>query len=675
MIKQKILLVYIGNEQGSWGSTAFPKAAHYYVMPGILYCAKVLQQSALTKDRFEISYRFFNSAVQSQTEILSDILASDVDCIGFSVYCWNVSWSLSLIRNIKENSPSKLIVAGGPELCMKNSDECGLFFKNNPGLDMLVFGESESKLPELMVALFDNTPLSPHITGFAFSRDFGASGEFTKGYTLITDDIPTIYPFALEVKRSASCGIAVVYETGRGCPYKCIYCQFSHRNHKPYRYDVTRVERELEWLFEENFECIHFADAVFDLDISYAKTILNICKKHNRATSLFFYCSFYKMDEELAALFCESQAQICVGIQSTNKDVLSKINRALSPRLFHDIKDTLLKYPINFYVDLIFGLPHDTLKSFTKSLSDTLKLAPSFIMVFPLTLIKGTPLDTNADAYGIKVHSPQSINSLDLMCDIEYKNIALYKDFLIDDLIEFDDIALALFYFYSRFRLSLSYLEKRCGENNGSLYQRIGQKIKSFLKQRGIVATNTNFIEGFEDEIKSIFFFEAKRCGAMQRELLAFEEIFKLDIYRILMVSSPQREKLFKTGLKMRQAAVAKELLPETALMRIAPGKAVSIPFSFNDLLSLSTIKEEIQNKPDIVYVCSPFSRWDVLMMPLSPLQKFLLDTIPVDRPAKFKQILQSAKIGFYKASGIDPDENSIFQNVRMLASLDIISF
>jgi len=673
MTKQKIILVYIGNEQGSWGAISYPKPAHYYVMPGILYCAKVLESDSWINENFEIHCHYFNSTVQTHAEMLSDILACNADCVGFSVYCWNVAFSLALIREIKKSAPKTRIIAGGPELSMKKSEECMDFFGHNPDIDLLVFGEAETKLPALIAALFDKTALPAHLTGYSFSPTIGGAGEFTKGYTLDPSDIPSIYPFTVNIKRSDSCGLAMVYETGRGCPYKCIYCHFSHRNHKPYRYDITRVERELQWLFEQNFDCIHFADAVFDLDISYAKAILVVCKKYNNATSLFFYCSFYKMDEELAALFCESQAQICVGIQSTNHDVLAKINRALSPRLFSDIKDILAKYPINFYVDLIFGLPNDSMESFKTSVADSLKLSPSFIMVFPLTLIKGTPLEINAHAYGMHALENDSMNVLDLKCEIEYKNIALYKAFSLDDLVEFDDIALALFYFYTRFRKSLDYLEKRCDSDTGALYRRIGQKTKSFLQTRGIVATNTNFIEGFEDQIKAIFLSEASMAGALAREIAAFEEIFKLDIYRILMMNSPNRQKLFKNGKTLRQATIP--ITPQTRIVRIAPGKAIQIPFLLTDLLSLAGIRDSIPQKGDTVFVCAPFTRWEVLLFSISLLEKFLLDAIPTDRAVKFGQLMQSVLRGFHDTENNADREHQVLDILTVFRQQGIISF
>ncbi|MGB7570101.1 MAG: radical SAM protein, partial [Chitinivibrionales bacterium] len=514
MHRPKILLIYIGNEQGSWGTTAYPKPAHYYIMPGILYCAGALSEASWINTHYEVSYRYFNRTVESHDALVRFVLAEQAACIGFSVYCWNSEDTFGLARRIRAEQPQTFILCGGPDITMKGPSETTLFFKKKPFVDLLVFGEAELKIASLLRAGLSGIPPASTVTGYAFHPRHGGMADFSMDYVDAPGKVPEIYPFKLEVKRTASCGLAMVYETGRGCPYQCIYCQFSHRNHRPFRQPLERVTKELTWLLNRSIDCIHFADAVFDLDTSFAKDVLRHCIRENQSTSLFFYCSFNKLDEELAELFAASQAQICVGVQTTNKTVLKKINRGLNPRLFHEIKKLLARYNLNFYIDLIFGLPLDTPESFGRSFNDVDGLAPSFIMVFPLTLVKGTPLELRNGDYGVRVIDEDEVKSCNLMCDIEYNNIALYEGFTLNDLTVFDDLSLAVFYFYNRFRLSLDYLCKRFNGNAALLYQTIGRKTKVFLQKTGQKATNTNFITGFEDEIKSIFISEAHAAGA-----------------------------------------------------------------------------------------------------------------------------------------------------------------
>jgi radical SAM superfamily enzyme YgiQ (UPF0313 family) len=637
-----ILFVYIGNEQGAWGSIAYPRPSHYYIMPGILYCAATLRNDPWFCDRYDIQTLYFNRTVESPELIRDRIIAAGADCVGFSAYCWNVLDTWHIAREIKSAQPRTVIFCGGPEASLKDPAEAATLFETQPAIDLLVFGEAERKIADLLAALLSGKPPPERATGYALHPRHGHEPDFTKSYVEDVAAIPSIYPFNIEVPRSKHCGLAMVYETGRGCPYRCIYCQFSHRNHKPYRFPLERVRTELAWLFERGIDCIHCADAVFDLDPAHAKAVVRHCLEHNRRTTLFFYCTFNRLDEELAGLFARSQAQICVGVQSTNPVVLKTINRSLSPRLFDDIKALLGRYRVNFYIDLIFGLPHDSPHSFDRSFNEALALGPNFLMVFPLTLIKGTPLEQNAQEYGVRVRDAEAIAGLDLQCDIEYRSIALHTNFTLDDLERFDDQALALFYFHDRFRVCLEYLTQRTGDA-ATLYRSIGEMTKAFLRRIGRKASNTETIGGFDDEIKSIFCAHASKAGAGPIELTAFNELFRLDILRILLQASPLREKLFQPTAEMRlcvRDGIDAADIAGSAFQTVSPQKSINAAYRLQDLRSLALLREDITPCQDPVCIAAPFSRWECQMFSATAIERHALRIIPPDRPVRGAQLL-----------------------------------
>ena len=81
--KKKILFIYTGYEQGSWGNIAFSCKAHYYIMPGILYCVKSLQSDPEINETCDIHYKFFNRTVESREDILKYLIRDHWDLIGF----------------------------------------------------------------------------------------------------------------------------------------------------------------------------------------------------------------------------------------------------------------------------------------------------------------------------------------------------------------------------------------------------------------------------------------------------------------------------------------------------------------------------------------------------------------------------------------------------------------
>ncbi len=676
--KLQILFVYLGDEQGSWGTICYSRPWHYYIMPGILYCAQALRNDPEIAGRCDISCRHFNRTAQDTDRIGNEILDGGYHLLGFSCYCWNIDDNLRIARALKEKSPGVRIMFGGPEVFKKNQGEVDAFFGDNPFVDALAFGESERKIAALVKALlFGETSPTAGTKGYAFAAASKLGADFEVEYVDCAADVPGVYPFAFDIPRTKDCGLAMVYETGRGCPYRCIYCQFGHRNHKPFRFDLKRVQSELTWLFEQRIDCIHFADAVFDLDAAYAKSVLRIVLEQNIATSTFFYCSFFGLDDELADLFSKTQCQIGVGIQSTNPSVLHEIKRALSPRLFDDILDTLARHPINFYTDLIFGLPGDSLDSFRRSLDQTLGLKPAFVMPFPLTLIKGTPLGDTPERYGVQRFETSKVRQLDLMCDIQYDNIGLYREFSLDDLERFDDVALALFYFYNRFPYSLSYLQARAAMGPFELYQAIGGRTKAFLRHVGRKASNTEFIDGFQDEIFAIFAEISKREGAGERERNAFNDLFKLDIFRILVLNSPLREKIFRNSLTLRPTraeSVADDSEKQRRVVKKTHGKTITTAFRLSDLVRLAELRASIEPCTDSVFVHAPFENYGSSERTVTQLEQFLIEIIPADRGVRTKSVMQSAQRQFAgRGRAPQADEKQVKEALELLAKEDII--
>lgn len=678
MEKKKILFVYTGYEQGSWGNIAYSCKAHYYIMPGILYCVNSLRNDPELSKSCDIQYRFFNRTVESSEDILRHLTEEHWDLIGFSSYCWNIEDHRQFAQNLKEFSPETKIIFGGPEVYLENEMESLSFFRANPFIDCLVFGDAEKKLPAIVKAILkkDAGPCDS-VTGFAFAPSDKLLQNFDPEPALNLNIIPSIYPFDIAIPHSKDSGLTMVYETGRGCPYRCIYCKFGHRSARVQRIELSRVERELQWLMSQKIERINFADAVFDLHPDYAKNVCRIIIENNISTSILFYCSFSKLDEELASLFSKTQCQIGIGIQSTNLAALKTMRRTLNTELFKGIKKILQQSHLNFYTDIIFGLPKDNPESFAKSFNQAITLKPAFIMAFPLSLIKGTELAEKVEHYEVIEYSQEKLNALNLMCDIEYKNIALYKDFSDTDLEKFDDLTLTLFYFYNRFYYSLSYLLHRTSDDAFSMYQSIGRKTKEFLKKIGQTASNTNFIDGFQDEIFNIFSTICIKESIGENEISAFNELFKIDILRILMLISPHRKKIFDSSYEKRRLKtddIPVENERTVRVIKVAYGKILSLPYRLSDLLHLNELKDSIAPYQDQVLMYAPFNHWNTTICRVSPLERFLIEFIPENRGIRLRSVLQATKRQF--RSGISGNEitSDIIKNkLKLLVEREII--
>ena len=105
-------------------------------------------------------------------------------------------------------------------------------------------------------------------------------------------------------------------------------------------------------------------------------------------------------------------SRISLGLQSLQKSRLHFLGRKHSPEMALDGIELLNKYHLNNYnLDLIFGLPNETLEDIEKDLNQYLNLNPKHISCYQLTIESGTafsikypnkkvvPDDYSADCY------------------------------------------------------------------------------------------------------------------------------------------------------------------------------------------------------------------------------------------------------------------------------------
>ena len=644
-----VVLAYIGSEQGSWGNIAFPRPAHYYLMPGIRCCARTLRASPLTAATCTVRTRYYNGTVQSTGQIIEALTREKIDVLGMGCYCWNISCTLEVVAAVRERNPGVRILLGGPEVTLRTRAQVEAFHRDNPAVDALLFGEAEGSLPQLMTVLGGADRRCLEGTGgYALLGGERIEADFSPAGTRDVDTLPPLYPGEAlpDIERTPACGIAVVYESARGCPYRCIYCQFAHRRTSIAPLPLERVCAELGWLLEQKVDCIHVADAVFDSNPQRCAAIVRFLTEHNRGTSLFFYCSFARLTDELAQLFARSNAQICVGIQSTNPHVLQRIERGLPPRLFTDVKEVLERHRLNFYVDLIFGLPDDSMDSYRTSFNQTVGLNPPFIMTFPLSLIRGTPLGDDPGRFDVEALEPSQVPAHELLCDIQYDNPGLGRLFSPRDLVTFDDVALALFYVHCRFPFTLSFLRSCAAPDVFELYRFTGSCIKQFLRRVGRRASNTDAIEGFKDEFFAISTRFLERCGCSSGLVPLLNELMRLDVYRLLMLESPARRRQFQMVQACRDACRTSNGGATRSLMLNTPVKIITLQWHLSELPGREPQGAPPAASPQTIMIAAPFERWDAFVAPCPPLERSLLEALPRDRPLPFDAALRAIRRG-----------------------------
>jgi len=286
-------------------------------------------------------------------------------------------------------------------------------------LDYNVLGDGEMVLPELTASLLKGRNGGKTL-GLISRND--ASINVTPEVTpaVIPDDSPVYNtkPGAtpssfLSKTLDISSFPGILWETSRGCPYKCSFCYESRGRKKTVSYPYDRLENELKFFTENDICRIFVLDPSFNANKKHAMKILELIQEHAPEIHFTFEIKGEELDEELAMAFGEINCYLQIGLQSSNPIALKNVDRYFNGIKFIEGCGVLHDHGVPFGLDLIYGLPGDYYKEFLTSMDYALSLKPQNLDIFPLAVLPGTPLEERAGEFGLEYNrkSPYLIES------------------------------------------------------------------------------------------------------------------------------------------------------------------------------------------------------------------------------------------------------------------------
>lgn len=291
----------------------------------------------------------------------------------FSCYLWNIEIVLKIAELLKKADNSILITLGGPEV----SFDAEKLILKTAFIDHIICGEGETKI-------------------FDFIKNPPKRGVYYFGFVENLDELP--FPYEKEELYLLKDRL-VYYETSRGCPYNCAFCLSSVASGVRYK-SLELVENEIMQFINAGVRLVKLVDRTFNSDFRRAKRIIEFIKKNSVNTSFHFEIKAEVMNDELIDSLLSAPKglfQLEIGVQSTNPDTLLKINRRESFEVLSQ-KVKLLKQNDNMHLhlDLIAGLPDESLDMFIKSFNDVYSLYPHDLQLGFLKKLKGAKI-TDAD--------------------------------------------------------------------------------------------------------------------------------------------------------------------------------------------------------------------------------------------------------------------------------------
>ena len=348
---------------------------------------------AFTKDMpYESKIREFTINEREEI-ILKEIMMEKPDVVAFSVYIWNVSMVCDLSYLIKQINPNIEIIYGGPEVSYDSRE-----YLKNENCDYVIEGEGEETYRDFILYKLGKMNIKD-INGLHYISD-GKVISNPKRALMNMEDI--VFPY--EENEDLNNKI-VYYESSRGCPFNCKYC-LSSTIHGVRFLNIERVKKELQYFIDKKVKLVKFVDRTFNCNHKHTMAIWKYLIESDTETKFHFEISADILKEseiELLKKAPKGRFQFEVGVQTTNNEVLRKINRHVN---FEDIEQKVTELEsvknIAQHLDLIAGLPDEDINSFINSFNDVHKIRHDEIQLGFLKLLKGSSMRDEADKYGMK---------------------------------------------------------------------------------------------------------------------------------------------------------------------------------------------------------------------------------------------------------------------------------
>ena len=305
------------------------------------------------------------------------------EAIGISVYLWNRSWFDQFVQELTQVRPGVVLFAGGPEVTA-----------NPKSFDLHIYtflslGEGEESVPKAL-EMVGRGVMPTGIQGIVT-----CDGDLTYA---CPEDVARLGSVILDHKADSFLAHSgsVLWELTRGCPFHCAFCFESKGIRSVRHFPMERIERELDYLLAHHVRDIFVLDPTFNMDKERTKKLLLLFIKKAQGVHFTFENRAELLDEELVRLFSQLDCALQIGMQSSNPKALEAIDRRMQADKFQKNVRLLSHSGITFGLDLIIGLPGDTLEGFAKSLDDAISYKPSNIDIFLLSLLPGTKLGDEA---------------------------------------------------------------------------------------------------------------------------------------------------------------------------------------------------------------------------------------------------------------------------------------
>lgn len=319
--------------------------------------------------------------------------------LGLSQWTHNRHATTALARRAKQllGDDCTVVLGGGHA-----SHEAETVLTRSPEVDLIVIGEGEATLPELIEALRSGQPLE-QVPGLALRKEGTIIRTATRPRLTDLDRLP--YP-ARFLDEALGVDIelqAQFISTSRGCPSACRFCSsptFWGRAVQT-RSPASVVD---EFLFlRQRFGTLYVSlrDDTFTAD--RARTI-ELCRLLiERRAHLFWNCQtrVEAVDEEVLSWMKRAGCEcVQLGVESGSPRILKELGKRITPEQVIQAADAVHRVGLHLSVYLIAAVPDESEADRQATRDLVRRIKPHDLQVAPLAYYPGTALFNSAVRHG-----------------------------------------------------------------------------------------------------------------------------------------------------------------------------------------------------------------------------------------------------------------------------------